>query len=111
MLVAELFFGRGIAPAYRGELGAVVTKAQWAAFMREVLTPAFPDGLTALDGAGQWRDPATGTVEHEPSTLVVVAAPDTEETRHGLEEVMAQYRVRFHQQSVGLVLRHDCTNF
>src|SRR5580698_8590768 len=44
MLVAELFFGRSIAPAYQRELGATVTDTQWAAFERTVLTPAFPDG-------------------------------------------------------------------
>jgi hypothetical protein len=76
-----------------------------------VLSPAFPDGQTALDAAGQWRDPATGVTSHEPSTLVIVAAPDFERTRRGLDAVMAQYRAQFHQQSVGLILRHDCTNF
>ncbi len=111
MLVAELFFGRTIAPADQRELGATVTDAQWAAFARDVLTPAFPDGLTALDAAGQWRNPATGVISREPSTLVIIAAPDSEQTRSGLDAVMAQYRVRFHQQSVGLILRRDCTNF
>jgi Protein of unknown function (DUF3574) len=111
MLVAELFFGRTIAPAYQRELGATVTDAQWATFARDVLTPAFPDGLTALDAAGQWRNPATGVIGHEPSTLVIVAAPDSEQPRRGLDAVMAQYRAQFHQQFVGLIVRHDCTNF
>ncbi len=111
MLVAELFFGRSIAETYQGELGATVTDAQWAAFARSVLTPAFPDGLTAQDAAGQWRDPATGMISREPAMLVIVAAPDTQQTRRSLDEVMAQYRTRFHQQSVGLILRRDCTNF
>jgi hypothetical protein len=111
MLVAELFFGRTVGPAYQRELGATVTDAQWAAFAQNVLTPAFPDGLTALDAEGQWRDPATGAISHEPAMLVIVAAPDTQQTRRGLDEVMAQYRAQFHQQSVGLILRRDCTNF
>jgi Protein of unknown function (DUF3574) len=111
MLVAELFFGRTIAPAYQRELGATVTDAQWADFTRSVLTPAFPDGLTALDAQGQWRDPATGVMSREPATLVIVAAPDTDQTRRGLDKIMAQYRAQFHQQSVGLILRQDCTNF
>lgn len=111
MLVADLFFGRSIAPAYRRELGAAVTDVQWAAFMRDVLTPAFPDGLTAVDAEGQWRNPATGAISHQPSTLVIVAAPDTDATRRRLDDVMARYRARFHQQLVGLVLRRDCTNF
>ena len=111
MLVAELFFGRSIAPAYQRELGATVTDAQWTAFMRTVLTPAFPDGLTALDGQGQWRDPSSKVIGHETATLVIVAAPDSGETRRALSGVIAQYRAQFHQQSVGLILRRDCAAF
>ena len=111
MLVGELFFGRTIAPAYQRDLGATVTDAQWAAFTRDVLTPAFPDGMTRVDAEGQWRDPTTGVIAHQPSTLVIVAAPDTERTRRNLADVMAQYRTQFHQQSVGLILRRDCAAF
>jgi hypothetical protein len=111
MLVAELFFGRTIAPAYQRDLGATVTETQWAAFVRTVLTPAFPDGLTALDAQGQWRDPSSAVISHEPATLVIVAAPDTGKTRQDLADVIAQYRTRFHQQSVGVILRRDCAAF
>jgi hypothetical protein len=111
MLVAELFFGRSIAPAYQRELGATVSDTQWAAFARTVLTPAFPDGLTAVDAHGQWRDPSSSVISREPATLVIVAAPDTDKTRQGLSNGIAQYRVQFHQQSVGLILRHECASF
>ena len=56
MLVAELFFGRSIAG--RGPL----SDAEWAGFAAEVVTPNFPDGFTVMDGEGQWRNPATGTI-------------------------------------------------
>ena len=111
MLVAELFFGRSIAPAAGSADGAMVTDGQWRAFARDVLTPAFPAGMTTLDAAGQWRDPATMAIGREPAKLVIVAAPDTDHTRQTLDAVMAQYRAQFHQQSVGLILRRDCTNF
>jgi hypothetical protein len=111
MLVATLFFGRGIPVAYRGALGESVTDADWAAFERTVLTPAFPDGLTELDAAGQWRNPVTGVIGREPTKMVIVAAPDGEQTRQGLEAVMDRYRTEFHQQSVGLTLQRECTNF
>ena len=111
MLVAELFFGRDIAPQYRQALGPMVTEAQWRGFERTVLTPAFPDGLTEIDARGQWRDPATGTIVREPTKTVIIAAPDTDQTRDRLTEVMNRYRSEFHQQSVGLILRQDCANF
>jgi hypothetical protein len=76
-----------------------------------VITPAFPDGLSVLDAHGQWRNPSSGVISHEPTTLVIVAAPDTDTTRQHLSDVIAQYRTQFHQQSVGLILRSDCASF
>jgi hypothetical protein len=111
MLVATLFFGRGIAPAYQSVLGQSVTDAEWAAFERAVLTLAFPDGLTEQDAVGQWRDPATGVIGRDPTKVVIIAATDTDQTRQRLEQVMDRYRTEFHQQSVGLTLQRECANF
>ncbi|HTC11522.1 MAG TPA: DUF3574 domain-containing protein [Acetobacteraceae bacterium] len=111
MLVATLFFGRSIAPAYQSTLGQTVTDADWAAFERAVLTRAFPDGLTELDATGQWRNPGTGVIGREPTKLVIIAAPDTDQTRQSLDQVIDRYRTEFHQQSVGLALQRQCTNF
>ncbi len=111
MLVATLFFGRGIAPAYQQDLGTTVTDVQWVGFERAVLTPAFPDGLTELDAVGQWRNPATGVIGRDPTKMVIIAAPDTDQTRQRLDAVMDRYRTEFHQQSVGLALQHECANF
>ena len=54
MLVAELFFGRGIPGR------APLSEAEWRDFAAEIVTPNFPDGFTAFDAEGQWRNPATG---------------------------------------------------
>ena len=48
----QLFFGRSNAG------GEVVSDEAWAAFLADTVTPRFPDGLTVVDGAGQWRDSA-----------------------------------------------------
>lgn len=111
MLEAELFFGRNIAPAYQRELGPTVTDVQWAAFTQNVLTPAFPDGMTALDAKGQWRDPASGVIGHEPTKMVIIGAPDTAQTRARLETVIERYRTEFHQEAVGLMLHRACAHF
>ena len=52
MLVAELFFGRGV----KGR--APVSDAEWAEFAAQTVTPNFPGGFTVFDGEGQWRKPA-----------------------------------------------------
>jgi hypothetical protein len=100
MLVAQLFFGR-----------AGIADAAWAAFAEDTLTPGFPDGFTALDAAGQWREGQDKPIGREPSQLVIVAAPDTPATSDNLRAVIAAYRARFAQKSVGLILESRCASF
>ena len=63
----RLFFGRS-----QGTV-EVVTDEAWQAFLATEITPRFPDGLTVVDAAGQWRD-ATGTIVRERSELVIILA-------------------------------------
>jgi hypothetical protein len=66
--IAEAYFGRNV------KTRAPVTDAEWARFMAEVVTPAFPDGLTVLDGAGQWRN-AAGQISREDSKVLLLVLP------------------------------------
>ena len=105
MLVAELFFGRGV-PG-RGPL----TDAEWRAFAADTVTPNFPDGFTEFDGAGQWRNPATGAIAREPTKVLLVAAARAPDLAARLAAVTDAYKARFRQQSVGLVTRDACAAF
>lgn len=105
MLRAELYFGRNIG----GRLG--VSDRQWTRFLAREITPRFPDGLTVLEAKGQWRDPARHALVREPSKLVIIVAPDDAGTRRRLADIAAVYKKRFHQKSVGLVLRAVCAAF
>ena len=91
-LVERLYFGRNIGDT------AVVSDSAWNGFVRTVLTPAFPEGATVWDAAGQWRAP-NGELVREPSFVVDVhvVTPDSEER---VQHVMADYKRRFAQQSV-----------
>jgi hypothetical protein len=100
MLIAELFFGR-----------ANVTDPAWAAFTADTLTPNFPDGFTELAAAGQWREAPRQPIGREASQLVIIAAPDTPATRDHLLAVIATYRQKFDQKSVGLILESRCATF
>jgi hypothetical protein len=104
-LVVELLFGRSL------HGGGEVTDAQWRDFLADTVTPRFPDGLTALDGAGQWRMPESGRIESERSKVLLIVAEDTPQTRQRLEEVRDIYRARFAQQSVGLIAAPACAAF
>lgn len=88
----ELFFGRGLPE------GGTVSEAAWQDFAAEVLTPHFPDGLTVLDGAGDWRSGAG--VAREASKLVIIVAPPSADLEARVDAVIATYKARFRQQAV-----------
>ncbi|WP_237216838.1 DUF3574 domain-containing protein [Falsiroseomonas oryziterrae] len=104
--VLEAFFGRSSAGR------EVVGDADWARFMDEVVTPAFPDGLSVLDAAGQWRG-RDGRIARERSKLLVVALPGGTPTQamERLAPVAAAYRARFAQESVMVATRQGCVGF
>ena len=61
----ELYFGTAKSD------GTVVTEEEFRAFIDEVITPRFPDGLTVLKGDGQFRLD-DGTVIKEQSFVVIL---------------------------------------
>jgi Protein of unknown function (DUF3574) len=89
----RMYFGRCI-PG-----GGTVSDEEWAAFLREVVTPRFPDGLTVLHGEGQWRD-SLGAVVGEPTVVVEILHPADGRSDAALEEIAAEYKRRFRQESV-----------
>ena len=105
MVVAELFFGRAVAGR------ALVSDAEWQRFAAEVVAPAFPDGFTAWDAEGAWRDPATGVTSYEPSKILLIAAAPAPDLGDRLQRVIDAYRARFQQKSVGLITRTECAGF
>jgi hypothetical protein len=104
--VTEAYFGRSMRD--RPE----ISDAEWDAFLREVVTPSFPDGLTALDGAGQWRRP-DGTILRERSKVLVLVLPgaDAAAARARFLPVEAAWRTRTGHQSVLTVHRPACVGF
>jgi uncharacterized protein DUF3574 len=105
MLVAELFFGRGI----KGR--EPLTDGEWAEFAAQIITPNFPDGFTVFDGEGQWRNPQTGRIVGDPTKILLVAAKREPDLAQRLSAVIDAYMARFHQQSVGIITRDSCAAF
>ena len=104
--IAEAYFGRNV------KTRAPVTDAEWARFMAEVVTPAFPDGLTVLDGAGQWRN-AAGQISREDSKVLLLVLPGQDQAAASarLAPVTAAWKARFTQESVLTVFRAGCAGF
>ncbi|HMV31913.1 MAG TPA: DUF3574 domain-containing protein [Gemmatimonadales bacterium] len=93
MIREELYFGRGLTD------GGEVSDSAWQRFLRDEVTPRFPDGVTVLDAHGQWRGPSGALVQerswvmvlyHEPGALAALA----------VEELVRVYVTRFTQDAV-----------
>ena len=100
----RLFFGRSQGTA------EVVTDEAWRAFLAEEITPRFPDGLSVLDAAGQWRD-ASGTIVRERSKLVLILAEPGASGMQRTEEIARAYRQTFGQEPVLRVVTTACVSF
>ena len=101
-----------LAPAVRTDLffgSAKVGAAAWARFVAGVVTPRFPDGLTILDGRGQWRGP-TG-IQREPTRVLVIYHSDDAASGSRIKAIRDIYRRRFAQTSVMRADSAACIGF
>ena len=55
--------------------------------------------------------PTTNTIVKEPSKDVTIVVPQGEEVKGKIEAIVAAYKQRFQQQSVGVVMRPACVSF
>jgi len=92
----ELFFG------LQKPDSSIVSEGEFAAFMRDIVRPRFPDGATLISADGQYQL-ADGTRIEEPTKILVLIYPDSAEIREKIGEVITQFRERFRQESVGWV--------
>ena len=100
----RLFFGRS-----QGTV-EVVTDEAWQAFLATEITPRFPDGLTVLDAAGQWRD-TTGTIVRERSKLVIILAEPGASGMQRTEEIARAFKRTFGQEFVLRAITTACVSF
>ena len=100
----RLFFGRN------RDGVEVVSDSEWRSFLAEEITPRFPDGLTVVDAAGQWRG-ASGTIERERTKMLLVLAAPGEDAMRRTEEIAEAYKRTFGQSSVLRVVASACASF
>ena len=100
----QLFMGRG------GPDGEVVDDAAWDAFLDAAVTPRFPDGLTVVDGRGQYRG-ADGVIEKERSKLLVILVPPGGDAKQRLDQIAREYKLEFDQEAVLQTVAETCVAF
>jgi Protein of unknown function (DUF3574) len=76
-----------------------VSELEWQLFLRDEVTPRFPEGLTAWGAEGQWRS-AAGAIDHEQSKVLLVVHAHTAAARQSVHAVIEAYRKKFEQESV-----------
>ena len=97
----DLYFGRD-KPG-----GGEVSDAEWGAFVTEVVTSRFPDGLSVFDSSGQYREP-NGRIVRERSKRLVVVVFDQPAHKAKIIEIVEAYKQRFGQYSVFRVEQPVC---
>lgn len=58
--------------------GEVIAEEEWQDFLRDVITPRFPGGLTILDAHGQWQPPS-GDLHRESTRVLLLGVSDNDE--------------------------------
>ena len=101
---AQLFFGRNVGDK------TGVSEADFRRFVDEELTPRFPDGLTVLDGGGQWRGDENRLIR-EASKVVLIVLPKGREVPGRIDAARSAYKTRFHQDAVLLISQSACVSF
>ena len=100
----QMLFGRAIGA--QGEVG----DSEWRDFVATAITPRFPDGLTVIEGEGQFRG-ASGAVLRERAKIVMIVVPDAAAAMERIDAIAETYKTRFRQDSVGVVITPACARF
>ena len=91
----ELYFGRNKPD------GKEVSRKEFDGFLSGFVTERFPDGLTVLNGMGQFLN-SEGDVERERSVVLILLYPASAQNEKSIkiEEIREEYKKRYQQQSV-----------
>ena len=100
---AQLFLGRKAADW-------PVTEPELRRFVDQEITPRFPDGVTVLDGGGQWRGPEDQLVR-DAAKVVMIILPAKGEFLAKIDAVRAAYQTQFKQETVLQVTQPACVAF
>jgi hypothetical protein len=86
---AQLFLG--------AKSTAVLNDRDLRRFVDQEVTPRFPDGVTVVDGGGQWKGFENKMIR-EASKVVLVVLPAAGDSHGKVEAVRIAYRSRFKQE-------------
>ncbi|GAA5071156.1 DUF3574 domain-containing protein [Lysobacter panacisoli] len=92
---SELYFAVG------NEDGSdTIDDARWRAFLDAEVTPRFPDGLTVLDGYGQWRFRDGNRLVRQRCKVLVVLHENTDARRADIDAIRTAWKRASGHESV-----------
>ena len=94
----EIYFGRVI-PA-----GKEVSEQQFADFLSNQVTPAFPAGMTVLDAYGQMQR-ASGEIVKQKTKVVALVHKNTKADDAAIKKIITAYRSKFGNPQVMLLTK------
>lgn len=85
----------------------VVSSEEWSTFLREVVTPKFPGGLSAWQASGQWRGGNGKLIKESTFVLSLVHAREPS-FEASVRAIISEYKARFQQEAVLRVKSQAC---
>jgi hypothetical protein len=101
-VVDALYFGTA-------KQNGTVSADEWNAFLKNTVTPRFPDGLTAWQASGQWKS-GSGAIVRESSYVLNLVHPDDAAGDSAVREIVETYKKEFAQEAVLRVRSTACTS-
>ena len=77
-----------------------IDEARWRDFLDRQVTPRFPDGLTVIDGHGQWRFREQGRLVRQRCKILVVLHEDLARHRVDIESIRQAWKQATGHESV-----------
>ncbi len=94
-LRSELYFAVG-----NEDGSGLIDQTQWRQFLDREVTPRFPDGLTVLDGYGQWRFQRDDRLVRQRCKVLVVLHEEGAKPREDIEAIRLAWKRMTGHESV-----------
>ncbi|NER01153.1 MAG: DUF3574 domain-containing protein, partial [Cyanothece sp. SIO2G6] len=92
-LKTELYFG------VANLEGRGISEEEWQAFINDVVTPLFQEGMTIYDAYGQWQNSSGKIARIRSKVLILVYQPSPQKEK-GILTIEATFKEKFNQKSV-----------
>jgi Protein of unknown function (DUF3574) len=79
--------------------GETISESEWQQFVNDVITPRFREGLTVLNGSGQFLN-SSGVLVRENSKIVILIYENGREKNQAINQIIETYKRTFQQESV-----------